>query len=135
MSESRARTEGRLGAVERAESNIEKWGNQTPTVLLLALAEEVGEIADAIMESHEKPEGDRYASNLAYSRLADVRDAGFESREFLESTFEDETGNPLPDDEVPELLKTTSPMEVLDEVKDAAPLVFQLAWALEEADR
>lgn len=118
----------------RAESNIDRWGNQTPTVLLLALVEEIGEVADEVLATAEKSYEDDMAAKQAFKYLSDVRRAGFRCRELLEVVFEDENGDPIPNEEMPKLVHSLDEERVLDELNDAAPLVYQLSWALQEAD-
>lgn len=118
----------------KAESNIECWGNQEAAVLLLALAEEIGEVADEVLATAERALHDGMYSSHAFKLLSEIRHIGFTSREFLEEHFENEHGNPLPEDEMPALVHDLDEERVLDEVDDAAPLVYQLVWALQEAD-
>lgn len=115
----------------RAEENIERWGNQPPAVLLLALCEEIAEVADELLATSKMPLTHQMESSEASALLAEVRSAGFACRSFLESEFEDADGNPLPDSEVPTLVDDLDEERVLAELDDAAPLVYQLSWALE----
>jgi NTP pyrophosphatase (non-canonical NTP hydrolase) len=46
--------------IDRAETNLRKWGKQNWTTLGLAISEEAGEIAQAILQSrHENGDPDR----------------------------------------------------------------------------
>lgn len=119
----------------KARENIDRWGNQTPTVLLLALIEEIAEVADEVLATADKAYEDDMAAQEAFHHLSEVRRTGFRCRQLLEDVFEDADGNPLPDDEVPRFVKRLDTDRVLDEVEDAAPLVYQLAWALEDGGR
>lgn len=114
----------------RATGNVERWGNQTPPVLLLALAEEIGEVADEALATGEKPLHDPMYSAEGIRLLSEVRRVGFACRDFLEEHFEDEDGAPLPEEDMPRIFHDLDEDRVLDEVDDAAPLLFQLSWAL-----
>lgn len=121
--------------LDRAEGNVDRWGNQTPAVLLLALAEEIGEVADEVLATGEKPLHDPMYSAEGIHLLSEVRRAGFACRDFLEEHFEDEDGAPLPEEEMPRIFHDLNEARVLDEVDDAAPLLFQLSWALNSRSR
>jgi len=114
-----------------ARENVDRWGEQPPAVLLLALVEEVAETVDELLKTAEKGTETMVPAE-AMARLAAVRDAGFECRAFLEREFEDENGEPLPREEWPTLVWDFDDVAVQEEVGDTAPLVYQLAWALDE---
>ena len=114
-----------------ARENVDRWGEQPPAVLLLALVEEVAETVDELLKTAEKGTETMVPAE-AMARLAAVRDAGFECRAFLEREFEDETGDPLPREEWPTLVWDFDAVAVAEELDDTAPLVYQLAWALDE---
>lgn len=116
--------------IGQAEANVERWGNQPPAVLLLALVEVIAETADDLLATAEMPMQDGMYASESYKLLSQVRHAGFACRDFLEEHFEDESGNPLPADEVPTLVHDLDRDRVLNELEDAAPLVYQLRWAL-----
>lgn len=118
---------GRLWA-DKAEENVKKWGNQRPIGLLLAMAEELAEIADELLD----PDDLTTADTTAQLHLQAIRRAGFESREYLESECEDADGNPLPIDERPELGGVGDAEAAIEETHDLAPLCWQLIWALQE---
>lgn len=118
----------------KAKENIEKWGDQTPAVLLLALAEEIGEVADEVLATGEKPFHDAMYFAEGVHLLSEVRDVGFQCRDFLEEHFEDADGAPLPEEEMPRIFHDLDEDRVFDEVDDAAPLLFQLSWALNGRD-
>lgn len=121
---------------EKAQNNIDHWGNQEAAVLLMALAEEVAEVADDLLATGEEPiTKDSMYSAKAARLLSEVRRSGFACRTFLEQHFEDEDGNPLSESEMPDIYVSLDDDRVLDEVNDVGPLVFQLAWALSEEDQ
>lgn len=122
-----------------AEANIERWGNQPPGMLLLAMAEELGELAFAILGNTNPgdgapPVGDYDdAPHRGQELIGEVQRLGFEIREYLETALEDKNGDPLPDDERPRLTGTVKrPAPILDELHDLMPLGFQFKWAVKE---
>lgn len=114
--------------LEAAEENVERWGNQRPKGLALALAEVLAEVIDELGIGEPETTG-------ADAVLEDVRDAGYRARFYLETTAEDDDGNPLPLGERPRLAGVDDREAALDELEDLAPLVYQLMWALEAAER
>lgn len=115
-----------------AEHNIERWGEQEPAALALALAEEQAEIADEILRSAVPAQND--IATQAFDLLRRVRAAGLACQSLLELHFEDEHGVPLPPEKRPEIAVELDREDVLEEVADAGPLAYQLAWALEDGD-
>jgi len=113
-----------------AEENIEKWGNQEPKVLLLAMAEELAEIADELLEDNGLPPN--AYRNDADRILNDIRTDGYRAREYLEGHCEDDDGSPLPMDERPVHDGVSQPERAASETEDLAPLVYQLYWSLED---
>lgn len=111
----------------QAEENIEKRGKQNPMGLLLAIAEEMAEIADEILDPDNLSSNDTEAQLL----LQSIRQVGYDSRDYLESRLEDPDGNPLPLSERPDLSGVASREAAIDETEDLAPLIYQLYWALE----
>lgn len=101
--------------------------------LALTLAEEQGEIADEILRSAAP--GEDLVASQAFDLLRQVREIGFACRSFLEDEFEDGSGVPIPPEDRPGLDVEIDEEATLDEVDDVGPLVYQLAWALEERDR
>lgn len=113
----------------RAEANIEKWGNQPPKMLILAMAEELAEIVDEVFPHEARPP---VAYDHEYqSILNDIRTTGFAARECLERCCEGADGDPLPDEEWPGMGGVENPEAALTETKDLAPLCWQLYWALD----
>lgn len=117
------------GWPDDAVENMLRWGEQPAIDLVLAVVEEVGELADEVLNSacFDTPE-----AKHARVCLSAARDAGFVTRSFLEYSFEDDNGEPLPPDERPELGHGVDADAVLDELDDLAPLCYQLARALDE---
>lgn len=123
---------------DRAEQNIETWGNQRHDTLLLALIEEVGEIAMA-MEEHNRPTSGephpyvRSDDAPAHGRrlISEMANLGVETRRFLESNYEEPAGSDTADGEYKLHGEPKEVEPILDEVEDTAPLCFQLYWALQ----
>jgi hypothetical protein len=115
---------------DRAEENIEKWGNQPPKMLLLAMAEEMAEVANELLEHGGKPPNAH--DSEAESLLNDIRTVGFRARKYLERECEDDDGNPLPAKEYPDIHGAANPERGREEVEDVAPLCWQLYWKLGE---
>lgn len=139
VDEAAARRPAALGAaaewVDTAEGNVERWGNQRPKVLALALAEELAEIvAELLADDEPRPrwsyDVDADARVRGDETLDLVRVAGFSAREYLEEFHEDENGDPRPPSEVPPLAGVADRDAALEELHDLAPLVYQLRWAL-----
>lgn len=119
------------GWPDDAVVNQVRWGEQPPVELVLALIEEVGELADEVLDSarFESP-----AAKHARVCLSASRDAGFATRSFLESFFEDADGEPLPVEARPDLGSGVDAEAALDELDDLAPLCYQLAWVLDDPE-
>ena len=124
---------------DNAETNIEKWGNQPPEILLLALIEEVGEVADEIIKQTPEPHPDNTAETPfeGMELLHEMRELGFDVRDFLESEYPEPAGegehqktssHPIVGGEIQDSEAVQS------EIDDLMPLGWQLSWALEGAD-
>lgn len=117
-----------------AEDNVDEWGVQPPADIVLALAEELSEVAEEIVENSEVPP-ERYGPDerqLMYF-MTEVIVLGNQIREELEGRYEDDEGRPIPMNERPELLGEIENSEpVMEEVDDLAPLVYQLVESIEE---
>jgi len=116
---------------DRAEENIENWGNQPAKMLLLAMAEEMAEVADELLEREALPPN-AYQSE-AHSILNDIRTTGYWAREYLEEQCENEQGDPLPPEERASISGVANPKQARDETEDIAPLCWQLYWALDQS--
>ncbi|ELZ38798.1 hypothetical protein C471_09240 [Halorubrum saccharovorum DSM 1137] len=125
---------------DEAESNIEKWGNQRHDTLLLALIEEVGEIAIAMEANSEtiydatSPDADDVPAAVGRRLIDDMADLGRETRDFLEGEYGDPAGDGESPDEHRIHGEPTDTTRILEEVEDTAPLCFQLYWALQGVD-
>lgn len=113
-----------------AEENVEKWGNQRPKGLTLALAEELAEVASELIGAPGLPRDQR--GTEADALLDDIRGVGLRAQSYLERECEDDEGDPLPMDERPDMSGVENREAAIDETDDLAPLVYQLRWALED---
>lgn len=122
----------------KARKNIERWGNQRHDTLLLALIEEVGEIAMTMESNNETgaaphPYVDGYEPyGEGLDLIHEMAVLGRRTQDFLESNYGDPAGE---SDAGKELELHGDPKDVepiLKEVADAAPLCWQLNWALQE---
>ncbi|MFC6975697.1 hypothetical protein ACFQL1_15140 [Halomicroarcula sp. GCM10025709] len=127
---------------ERAEENVETWGNQRHDVLLLALIEEVGEVAMAMQNHCEggaglPPNAVPYDQPEVVGRdlIAEMASLGRQTRAFLEDEFPEPAGRDADGRE--HIAITGDPTDadrIVEEVEDAAPLLWQLHWALQGGD-
>lgn len=115
---------------KKAEGNIERWGNQPPKMLLLAMAEEMAEIADELLDDNGLPPNAYHSE--AHSIINDIRTTGYVAREYLENQCEDENGNPLPPHERASISGVANRERAIEETEDLAPLLFQMYWALND---
>lgn len=123
--------------LSQAHDNVDRWGNQSPGLLFLALVEELGEIAEQMIEqSTTRPpsDGEHGTWSQGWRFINDVRRLGLDAREYLESKFDEPAGKDDP--HLPTDLPIVAPFEdadaVQDEVDDAAPLLYQLTWSLDD---
>lgn len=100
----------------RAEENVEEWGHQRADTLALVLIEEVGEIADAMLR-----DGRADVDTEGYDLIARMADLGDHTREHLEGR----------NGEAPVVEDLGDAEHTLDEIQDAAPLCWQLYWAVD----
>jgi hypothetical protein len=122
---------------EKADENTELWGTQPPEDVVLAIVEEVAEITEELFEHTDVPI-ERYNRDERYLLylLTEITALGSEVQRTLEETYEDENGNPIPEDERPRILGEIEDIEaVMDEVDDLGPLVYQLRDSVEEHSR
>lgn len=120
---------------KKARENIQTWGNQEPVVLLLALVEELAEAIEyPLAGGTPNPDEARYEYE-AWRRLEAAFEAGMASRRLLEGAFEDDEGSPLPEEERPVISWSFDEAETAREVDDVGPLVYQLAWALDDGGK
>jgi len=119
----------------QADQNIDKWGDQSPATLLLAMVEELGEIADELDHQTDYPDDADPEATKAKHILREMAALGELTRAYLESNFEAD-GAPKPEsDREAFRSQLAGPIAdadpVQDELDDLMPLGFQLARALE----
>lgn len=120
----------------KAEENVEEWGLQGPALILLAMMEEMGEIAEELRAEIPGPSVDNPddVPHEAARLLYEIAELGLETQEFLESNFEQPAGEKAPDEDRPVdrcgVGPVHDPEAVSEELTDLAPLCFQLTWAL-----
>lgn len=124
----------------KATSNIETWGNQRFDTLLLALIEEIGEIAHAISWECDVGDIDAYRSESnrhsdGRQLISEMAGLGIRTRSYLESEFGDPPGDGDTLDELELFDDPDSTDPILDEIEDAGPLLYQLYWAIEDLER
>lgn len=120
---------------DHAEENIDRWGNQYPATLLLAMAEELGEIAQALLAQTDVGDVDAPGARRGRRLLHELAGHGIRTRAYLEETFEDPAGKPQTDPLITGRDIAGQSLDVgpvLEETDDLAPLLWQLHWALEE---
>lgn len=119
---------------DKAAENTDKWGVQPPADVVLAIMEELAEVAEEIIEnsevSRERPSVDE---RKLMHYIIEIAVLGDEIREELEARYEDDHGRPIPQDERPEILGDIHESEPIhEEIDDLAPLVYQLADSVDE---
>ncbi len=117
-------------ARKRAADNVERWGLQPLTALLLAMAEELGELAGEICPE-EPPEDAPASVTDTWLVLRNVQNIGGEVQDCLQLHFEAD-GEPLPQAERPPIVPERADMgrdEVREELLDLLALCYQLDWA------
>lgn len=119
---------------DRAESNIEHWGNQAPATLFLAMIEEMGEIAQELERTQAPGSPDETPSN-GRLLIAAMAALGRRTRRYLEANFEDPAGKTTAEpaiDGTDIIAHVSDPVAIQDELDDLMPLGWQLTWALKE---
>jgi len=111
--------------VGKARENVSKWGLQSSGVLLLAIAEEVGEMADELVNVDTDVEmvGDKKDCYSVEQALLDVAELGSKIQKLHEDVYEDADGNPI---DGPALYYDTADTDLGDELADTAALLYQL---------
>lgn len=119
----------------QATKNTQTWGLQEPLPLVLAIVEEVGELATE-MARMTIPAEDRAEVELeGWNCLMNAADVGRRTRQHLEATSEDPDGNPLPPEERPSYAaRYTDPGETQKELQDLGALCYQLAASLDHQE-
>ena len=106
----------------KSKENVEKWGLQSSGVLLLAIAEEVGEMAELLVNDMESDANDPNFFALIEA-MKEVRDTGLYIQELHEDIYEDDDGEPI---DGPSVEYTGDLSELGDELADTAALLYQL---------
>lgn len=122
---------------ERAVDNVQRWGNQSPATLFLALVEEVGELARELDRESTYPDDADVDAKKGKHLIRAMGDLGETTQRFLEENFEEPAGKPKPESEREDFRSDIATSvddvdAVQDELDDAAPLLFQLTWALDD---
>lgn len=113
----------------KAIQNVDKWGLQDIATILMATQEELSEIGEELIDHVE---GDDELVDL----LAYVTGVGFEVQYIHETLYEDDDGEPLPEEERPELSFDAEAADldrIEEEIHDTAALLVQLQAAVERA--
>jgi NTP pyrophosphatase (non-canonical NTP hydrolase) len=119
---------------DRADANVERWGEQAIVTLILAMAEELGELAEVARASIGPTAG--YNNEVhadALARLRDVIAAGRACQAFLEAEFEDRSGRPLKPARRPDLTAGADAPDARRELDDLGALCIQLGRRLQES--
>lgn len=116
---------------DRARENIRRWGLQDPTILLLAIVEEIAESGSEIDVAGNEPLG---ADQEGLELFRGVITIGLEVQEYLDERAHDTDGTPLPESERPVLFSDYTNLEqAREEAVDLQPLAHQLRLALDAA--
>ena len=113
-------------ATSRAFDNVERWGEQTPVELSLAIVEEAVELLECHGAVVSTDEDFDEAAEEAIDRLLFEGD---QLRKTLEAHTEGEDG-PLPPEERPRLRAECDPDGAREELYDLMALCYQYDWAL-----
>jgi len=141
-SSERDRSERAIQWEQMAHTNVQKWGNQPVDSLLLAMGEEMGELAGEVYRMADHGDADRTAER-GRDLIRRMDELGQDIREFLEWVSEDRDGDPIPLDERPTYLNPYPPdldtalrkRHIGSELDDLMALGYQLLWRLETGDR
>jgi hypothetical protein len=126
----------------KAHENVQKWGLQSPDALLLAMGEEMGELAGEVHGMADYPDADGMDAVKAEQGRDLIRrmdDLGRDIRDFLESVSEDREGEPIPEGErvvyldvfPPDLKRSRRARLIRSELDDLMALGYQFLWALD----
>lgn len=117
-------------ARRRAEENVERWGQQQPAALVLAMAEELGEMTEHIsIEVDDDADWDDPGPRATFA-VQQIGAVGLDVRNTLEEHFEDEDGPLDPEDRpsIPARVEDTDATR--EELYDLMALCYQLDWAI-----
>lgn len=126
---------------QKAEQNIQKWGQQPVDALTLAMIEEMGELAGDVLAGHEHGDTDMMAER-GRGLMRSMKRLGEDTRDYLETVSEGDDGEPIPPEDRPEYLSSGEgrPHQKLfkkragDELDDLMALGFQFQRALDGDD-
>lgn len=117
---------------EHAESNTERWGLQEPIPLLLAIIEEVGELAHELAAASKPCEARAERDLEGWRCMMEAAELGRRTQLHLEATSETPTGDPLPEPARPTYAQAyRDTTTVQDELLDLGALCYQLAESLD----
>lgn len=115
---------------QAARENTSRWGYQNAGTLVLAMMEELGEVAHALRVNCEDATDDSPEAQTGRSLLYDIEELGLEVKYFLQDATEPD-GTPVVPGERPAITgPVPDPDPVLEEVDDLMPLGIQLAEVL-----
>lgn len=119
---------------ESADENVEKWGVQPPVHVVVAIMEELSEIAEEIIENSEPPDHRRTPEERELMYLfSEIIVLGDEIQTFWDDVAEDDEGDPVPESERPSVIgDIKNASSIQEEVDDIAPLIIQLAESVDE---
>lgn len=115
---------------DKATQNVDKWGLQDLGTLLLATQEELAEVGE---EAEQHLDTDEVDLQMC---LGEMIDAGFHIQATHEDLYEDENGDPIPEDERPEFEFDADPERldaIEEELADTAALLIQIQAAINRA--
>lgn len=110
---------------QRAQQNLQQWGLQDPQPTVLAMAEEVAEMAETFdLDPEVGPDAYRDPGAKLLVRLVVL---GNEIRDYLDESAKDDEGNPLPPKDRPEIdVDVEEPPQLIAELDDLMALGYQL---------
>jgi NTP pyrophosphatase (non-canonical NTP hydrolase) len=118
-------------ARRRAQENVETWGQQAPGTLAAAIAEELGELLEAVLDQSGVVEPfdltpDEYH---LYQQLGAVEQECLTVQSILDDAATPDGSLTVPEDAEMDV------QEVREELYDLMALCYQLDWALYQAVR
>lgn len=113
---------------DKADENVEDWGHQYPATVLLAMVEELGEMAHALLGQTEIGDISSEDARRGRNLLCDAAGVGLRTRAYLEETF----GADPSVDGRDIAGKMGSYARVVEENDDLAALAWQFHWSVEK---
>lgn len=111
--------------LEKSEENVEKWGKQRHDTLLLALVEEVGEIAMAFENECSVEPVDSYEQVEGLDLIHETAELGDFTRAFLEDKYS-------PGEEYRIMDEPENAERIIEEIDDTVPLLIEMRRVLKE---